>query len=834
MSNNERSEVAARRRLQTAPERLGDTEGLNGTSSNDVAAQGRRDLEATALWQETERKFRATGRAAEVQRALTELVERAAVEAFQASLAQAFSGPAVMLAAGGFARGELFPHSNADIVIVREGDARRDLDDALAEFVRLLWAKGVRPNQRVCGIAECLALFDQNADAAMRLLNRRALAGESSVAQRLDRELQGLVEGEGQRIAQRVVSQARARHDKYRNTPSHREPDVEETPGGLRDVRLLADLAKLCPERVQPAARLGEAAAFLSFVRCFLHYRAGENRNVLDLAAQRAIAEQFGGGRTPALFMREYFQHARAVFRETSRILDSSEASGASSAGAEIAAEPEALFGLLESIARNGSAPPPETERRLDAAKSAVAVFCAEERPLWPSIKATLSLPHAPMPLRFLQRTDLLSAVFPEWARIEGVLAAQPDHAYTVDEHSLLAIGQVCDLMGTADSVRQRFGQLLSEIEDPAVLLFALLFHGMGETTDEADSLGAAAGVARKAAARIRMPAADRDLVAFLIQRQTSLSDAATGRDLEDPATLRSLSERIGTVERLRLLVLLTYADITATSSEAMAPWRLDQLWRTYAATYRALTRGLETDRILELPATLPEGAEFIRGFPVRYLRARTAEEIAAHTRLYERSRPTGVAVELEPIEGAYTLSVVALDRPALFASFAGAISSFGLNIVKAEAFSNSKGVILDTFTFTDPKRTFQLNPQEAERLHDLIGRIALGKTDARRLFRNRERERADGVVIEPQIQFDSDAHETATLVEIAAGDRLGLLYSLATVFSSNACNIDTVLIDTKGNRAIDVFYVARDGKKLEPAMQAALKEQLLAACLGS
>ncbi len=173
------------------------------------------------------------------------------------------------------------------------------------------------------------------------------------------------------------------------------------------------------------------------------------------------------------------------------------------------------------------------------------------------------------------------------------------------------------------------------------------------------------------------------------------------------------------------------------------------------------------------------------------------------------------MAVELEPMEGAYKLTVVAQDRPSLFASFAGAISSFGLNIVKAEAFSNSQGVILDTFTFTDPKRTFELNPPEAERLQDLMGRIALGKTDARRLFRNRPSPRPERRLIEPQIQFDSEAHETATLVEIVAEDRIGLLYSLATAFSSNACNIDTVLIDTKGHRAIDVFYVAKDGRKL-------------------
>lgn len=806
---------------------MGDTGDLNQANAIDIAAQGRRDLESSARWQETERDFQATGRAADVQRALTQEVEQAVLEAFQSALAPFLTGPVVMLAAGTFARGELFPYSNADIVVVRQGDTPRDLNEAVAEFVRLLWTRGVRPNQRVCGIAECLAPLEPNADLHLKLLDRRTLAGDPAFAEQFERELGGLLAERRQQMVERAIAQARARHEKYRNTPSHREPDVEESPGGLRDARLIANLEKLCPERVASAPPLAEAVRFLSSVRCFLHYRARENRDGLDLAAQQAIAGQFAGGREAGQWMREYFKHARAVYHEARRAMDACDTRTAAGNRAPLvedtAADPEAVFRRLERIAREGVPPAPETERLLMAARGAVAAFCERERLRWPTIGTILSLPHAPLALRVLQRADLLPAVFPEWAAIEGVAAGDADHAYTIDEHTLLGIERIADLRETADPSRQRFGRLLSEIEDPAVLLFALLFHGMARSTG-----------GNEAAARLQMPASDRELVRFLIDRQTTLSDVASGRNLDDPATIHRLTERIGTVERLRLLALVTYAGIAATSSEAMIPWRLDQLWRTYGAAYRALTRELETDRIQELPAALPESAEFIKGFPTRYLRAHTAEEIAAHTRLYQRSRPSGVAVDLEPIEGAYELRVVAQDRPALFASFAGAISSFGLNIVRAEAFANSQGVILDTFTFTDPKRTLQLNPAEADRLQDLMGRIALGKTDARRLFRNRPLPRPETRAIAPQIEFDSDAHETATLIEIVAEDRLGLLYSLANVFSSNACDIDTVLIDTKGHRAIDVFYVSQSGKKLSPEMQETLKRQLQAACLGT
>ncbi len=278
-----------------------------------------------------------------------------------------------------------------------------------------------------------------------------------------------------------------------------------------------------------------------------------------------------------------------------------------------------------------------------------------------------------------------------------------------------------------------------------------------------------------------------------------------------------SLADRVGTIERLKLLTVMTYGDLAALSSDAMTPWRLERLWRAYEVTQHELTRELETDRIQDVPDNLPGRTGVSKGFPVRYLRAHSPAEIEEHMRLYEESRPTGVAVQLDRIEGAYRLTVIARDMPALFASFAGAISSFGLDILKAEAFSNARGTILDTFVFADPQRTLELNPPESERLLDLIRRVALGKTDGQRLLRGRAQADPKKRSAPPRVQFDSDACDTATLVEIIAEDRPGLLYNLATVFSSTSCNIDVVLIDTKGHRAIDVFYVAHEGQKLSP-----------------
>jgi [protein-PII] uridylyltransferase len=555
--------------------------------------------------------------------------------------------------------------------------------------------------------------------------------------------------------------------------------------------------------------------------------------------------------------MREYFRHARVIFNEARRALGALEKAENSLVGnfrdwrsrlsnseftvsreriflrspAQLESDPAVVLRMLEFIGRHGIAPAPETERRLEAGRPSFAAYCARPRPLWATLESILSLPRAAMAMRTLQRVGLLAALFPEWSSMVDLVDTEPEHRYTVDEHTLMTVERATELASNTDPTLQRFAQLLSEIENRAVLAFALLFHRSGRGAGAGDPARRSLELARPAMERIRVPVEEQGQVSFLIEHQLDLAEVMSGRDVDDPATARQLAERVGTIERLKLLTVMTYGDLAAVSSDAMTPWRLERLWRAYEVTRQELTRELETDRIQDVPESLPGRPAFLKGFPVRYLRAHSPPEIEEHMRLYEESRPTGVAVQLDRIEGAYRLTVIARDMPALFASFAGAISSFGLDILKAEAFSNARGTILDTFVFADPQRTLDLNPPESERLLDLIRRVALGKTDGQRLLRSRVQPDPKKRSAPPQVHFDSDACDTATLVEITAEDRPGLLYNLATVFSTTACNIDVVLIDTKGRRAIDVFYVAHDGQKLSPELQAALKDKLLAVC---
>jgi len=188
--------------------------------------------------------------------------------------------------------------------------------------------------------------------------------------------------------------------------------------------------------------------------------------------------------------------------------------------------------------------------------------------------------------------------------------------------------------------------------------------------------------------------------------------------------------------------------------------------------------------------------------------------------------------VEIEHQRSIYKLTLLSHDRPALFASVAGAISSFGLNILKVEAFTNAEGIVVDTSTFADPHRTLELNPTEVERLRGVVRRVLEGKQEAEKLLRGRPKPLLPSKArLKPRVALKNDVSELATLIEIVAEDRPGLLYDLARAISTAGCNIEVVLIDTEAHKALDVFYVTQQGKKLEESAQQSLRESLLAAC---
>jgi [protein-PII] uridylyltransferase len=324
------------------------------------------------------------------------------------------------------------------------------------------------------------------------------------------------------------------------------------------------------------------------------------------------------------------------------------------------------------------------------------------------------------------------------------------------------------------------------------------------------------------------------------------MSAASQRRDVFDPETVRNFTKIVGTVERLKLLCLLTYADICAVNPEAMTPWKAELLWQLYAATANYLVRSVDDERLriagassgeLEkilavqgTPKTAEDVLAFLQGFPRRYTATHSPEQIAAHFELAHRLRSDRIGVELHSRHGHFDLVVVTADRPRLFASITGTLAAWGMSIVKADAFANAAGTILDTFTFVDLHRTLELNPSERDRFKQNLVDVLNGTLELEKLLSGRTQAEAalqPKIAVTTHVRFDNQSSSHSTLLELIAQDRTGLLFDVSSVLADQSCNIEVALIDTEGQRAIDVFYLTSQGAKLDPLKQKTVGEAL-------
>jgi [protein-PII] uridylyltransferase len=302
------------------------------------------------------------------------------------------------------------------------------------------------------------------------------------------------------------------------------------------------------------------------------------------------------------------------------------------------------------------------------------------------------------------------------------------------------------------------------------------------------------------------------------------------------------------------MLCLLTYADIKAVNPEAMTPWKADNLWQLYIACANYLSRsadervhtgddgpGTGRANLAHLHSLAPVAGKkinaFLEGLPQRYLRIHGASDVLAHSEMAAGLGSEGVQLNLKQVRQWYELTIVAPDRPFFFASISGALAAWGMNIVKANAFSNAAGMVVDTFYFTDRFRTLEMNLQEWERLKKSIAAVIKGEADLVKMLRDRmksEKASAAKVKIATQVEFDDQSSAHSTLLQVLTQDRPGLLYRMCSLVSKHDCNIEIALIETEGQMAIDVLYLTSGGTKLDAQRQEALGQALRDELAGS
>jgi [protein-PII] uridylyltransferase len=793
--------------------------------------------------------------------------------------------PFAVAATGGFGRRALCLHSDLDLLIVFEAHPGPDEERFVKAVLLPLWDLRLRVGHQVLRERDVRGLARTDQEFLLALRDTRLLAGDPALLVRAVEPVSAPGTAFETQTVDALLQLTRERHASFNDTIYQLEPDVKDSPGGLRDLvaaDVLRSLAAGVPvERLRAPRGLLDAAEFLMRVRAVLHLEAGRNANVLGHDAQERVADRlrFHGvaprQRVEAL-MSAYFRHARVVSRELERACRLSAplrqrhalapprrrgarkalpvlvgrnlevtADGVSTADeASFVASPASWLRAFEVALERGTRVSDRTLALVEEHASRCTV-----RDLLPAPEDRRRLLRLLRPRRGLyaalaamHECGLLARLFPEFHLISCRVTRDFYHKYTVDEHTLLAIRGLERLIGDGRGPRARFGSILGELHAPEHLVLALLFHDVGKWKD-GDHAAESVRLAQTMLDRLELEPEARREVEFLIGHHLDMSQVAFRRDTEDPAVVRRFASLVGTEERLKALCLMTLVDLESVSADVLTPWREELLWRLYVDAYNHLTLGYSDDTIgsgqsglAALLASRPAGLSagdltgFLEGFPQRYLARFDADDVYRHARLACDLQPDELHIVLEQKAEAWVLTLVAHDKPYLFSSVCGVLSYFGMDIMRGSAMTSTSGRVLDVFEFADREGFFRLNPGGPSRFETLLRDAVAGRQDVSALLARRERgahARGASRRIRPVVHVDGEHSQRYTVLEIVAQDAPGLLHHVSRTISRHGCNVELVLISTEGHKAIDVFHVTRGKAKLSDGEQARLKQEL-------
>lgn len=795
-------------------------------------------------------------------------------------------------ALGGYGRRELNPYSDLDIGVLYEGRLNADIKNFNSYFMTFLWDMGFQAGYTFHNVLEAVQLCQRDPEVFTSYAQARLLLGSEDAFSRFRVQFDKL----RKRDMEHVLQLIRQREQVFDMPADHQdlyapEPDVKQNAGGLRDYHAALWLASLKHGTLEiddlqrlelltgdECLEVVEALDVLHRIRNELHFETGKCSDQLTFDLQRHAATVFGYGegsqRDIDRFMQDYYtaaQRMRGFLQRVVHLCDSQMEMEFFEGPGPRRSKFTVYRGQLCSgtLDRNWFA---ESPVRL----MQVILECARRRvPLSPTMRdwlagnlhlvsyafrssevvrryfvAVCSRPlQAGLALRQAAQTGLLGTYIPEFEAIRGIVRYEDFHSYPVDEHTLRAIEALAEIPRMPGSVANVLQRNLEYLRQPHILVMAILLHDLGKAAGETHAQEGVR-IARTVCARIGLPEEEAERIEFLVANHMAMAHIAFYRDTNDVDIVNEFAMTMKTDQRLRELLLLTYADLAAVGPNVWNEWKGALLLKLFLKAERIL---LGRSEVAEEEAywTLPKASEVrrcapahlrpqvdshLRGLGERYFIAFPPEEIAAHMECLEEARKNGLALRCITLDAARMSEVVVCtrDRAGLFAEIAGSFAAQLVDVQGAALFTGPDGWVVDCFTVRDARNARPLTTAQLEAFEKTLGAVLNERQDVQPLV-DQSRKRLFALLrprapVRTRVAFDDHASASDTVVDIETGDRTGLLYDMARALTGLGIDIQSARIMTDARRVRDSFYVRKDNRKLEEDFQAAAHRELMEA----
>jgi [protein-PII] uridylyltransferase len=809
-----------------------------------------------------------------------------------------------IVATGGYGRGLLAPGSDIDLLFLLPYKQTAWGESVAEAVLYCLWDLGLKVGHATRSIDECIRQAKADMTVRTAMLEARFLLGDRKLFDELvTRFDKSIVQSTGPEFVAAKLAEREERHRRVGQSRYLVEPNVKDGKGGLRDLHTLFWIAKYV-YRVRDLDELGDTGVFdaeelalfrrcedfLWSVRCNMHFLAGRAEERLSFDIQREMAVRLGYTEHPGLkdverFMKHYFLVAKDVGDLTANLcaaLEDQQAKPApmlsrmirkfrprgrrplaenadfvddnnrlTVADADVfARDPVNLIRMFRLAQKHNLILHPDAMRAATKSLRLIDARLRENPEANRLFLEILTSQDAEIILRRMNETGVLGRFVRAFGRIVAMMQFNMYHHYTVDEHLLRCIGVLAEIERGSNEEFVLANDLMRKIQPGhrTLLYVALFLHDIAKGRIEDHSI-AGARVARRFCPRLGLSAADTDTVAWLVEQHLVMSTVAQSRDLSDRKTIENFAAVVQSLERMKLLTILTTADIRAVGPGVWNGWKAQLLRSLYYETEPVLTGGFsEVNRAQRVAMAQAELKAELKDWPAEQVEAYIARHYAAywlkvdlphrvaHARFVraaeQASKTLATTYNFDTTRGVTELTVLAPDHPWLLSTIAGACAAAGANIVDAQIFTTTDGRALDTISVS---REFEHDDDEARRASRIVdtiekalrGSLKLPEVVARRAA---PRGRLKAFAVEPDVNINNQWSNRYTVIEVTGLDRPGLLYELTATLSKLSLNIASAHVATFGERVVDVFYVTdlMGARIASPTREMAIKRALL------